>query len=52
MGVLQKALCLLYLRTQPEAQAQQPVAGGGAAPGKDLMQIDLADAGIFGQRGL
>ena len=37
---------------QSVAEAEQPVAGGVAPPGKDLVEIDLAHAGPLGKGGL
>ena len=42
-------LRLVHRGAQPEAQAQQAAAGRKAAAGEQLVQIDLADAGLLGQ---
>lgn len=48
----QQALGFLQTGVQTDTQAQKPVAGGGSPSRKDLVQIDLADAGGLGQRRL
>ena len=48
-ALLQKLLGFLQGGGKAEAQAQQPVAGGIAPPGKDLVQVNLAHAGLLGQ---
>lgn len=48
----EQRLGLLQCGLQAEAQADQPVPGGSPPPGEDLVQIDLAHAGAFGQGGL
>ena len=50
--LLEQALALLQGGLQAHAQADEPVPGGLAPPGKDLVQVDLAHPRPTGQRGL
>ena len=50
-AVAQKILRFLQRCTKAEAQAQKTAARGVASPCEDLMQIDLAHAGLLGERG-
>ena len=50
-ALLEQLLRFLQRGAESEAKAQQTVPRRIPPPGKDLMQIDLADAGALGKRG-